>query len=73
MMFQRLTSGWQDNGSGLGLAIVQRMVERHNGRVWVESQLGAGSTFYLTLKSPRPLAEATERPIFPPHDMGPES
>jgi PAS domain S-box-containing protein len=73
MMFQRLASGWQDNGSGLGLAIVQRVVERHNGRVWVESQLGAGSTFYLTLKSPRPLAGAIERPIFPPHDMRPES
>jgi len=36
-------------GSGLGLAIVKSIAERHNGRVWVESQLGKGSTFYLEM------------------------
>lgn len=36
-------------GSGLGLAIVRSIADWHHGRVWVESQLGAGSTFYLLL------------------------
>jgi signal transduction histidine kinase len=39
----------QVKGSGLGLAIVKSIVERHGGRVWVDSRLGKGSTFYLEL------------------------
>ncbi len=44
-LFQRLNN--QKDGSGLGLAIVRRVMEAHHGRVWVESQLGHGATFWL--------------------------
>ncbi|MEM5386072.1 ATP-binding protein [Paraburkholderia phymatum] len=46
--FQRL-HGDVAQGEGVGLALVRRMVERHGGRVWVESAEGAGSTFFVTL------------------------
>jgi PAS domain S-box-containing protein len=46
--FQRAHPG-VGSGEGLGLAIVARVVERHHGRVWVESRPGEGSTFYVAL------------------------
>ena len=53
-LFSRLNPGGGAPGEGLGLNLVRRIVERHNGRIWVESEPGRGSRFFVALPMPTP-------------------
>jgi len=64
-IFRRLHTRRKYEGNGAGLTIVRKIVESYGGRVWLESEEGTGSTFYMSFE---PIEETTDQPVVEPVD-----
>lgn len=61
-IFQRLQPRETYDGTGIGLAICKRVIERHGGKIWVESELGIGTTFYFSINKSKKLFNGNIKP-----------